>query len=60
MCVCVCLCVSNVSSIERPTVLLHRVNTNNGDKIKTKAEVTSTFHTGGNSPSVSVRLIEEC
>lgn len=50
--VCVCVCLSNMFMIQCLTILLHRVNTNNGDKIKTnknKAEVFRTFNTEGNS-----------
>lgn len=44
--VCGGVCV--MVSIQCPTVLLHRVNTNNGDKIKAnknKVEVSCTFTT---------------
>lgn len=51
-------CFSNIPilQLQCPTVLLHRVNTNIGDKIKTnkKAEVFSTFNTVVNSQSPSV------
>lgn len=58
-CVYVHACFSNIPilQLQCPTVLLHRVNTNIGDKIKTnknKAEVFSTFNTAGNTQSPSV------
>lgn len=53
---CVRVCVSNMSSRQCPTALLHRVNTNNGDKNKT--EVSCTFSPAGNSQCLSVSLLQ--